>query len=96
MRCLRCGHCCHQYMVVIVDYPPLGPIEGNLKVHEGGGKPCPHLRGDKPGDYKCAVHDYDWYSKTPCARHGQIERSPDDLCRLGEYLMKKEKDKCQE
>jgi len=89
MLCLRCGYCCKHYMVVIIDDPEKGIVEGNFVVNEGNGVPCKHLRGDKPGEYSCAIHDYPWYEDTPCFSHGQIESSPDNECRLGAYLLKK-------
>lgn len=73
--------------MVIVDNPAKGIIEGNLKTHEGKG-PCPHLRGTKPGEYSCSVHDETWYPETPCAQYTQIDKSPDRLCRMGAYIMK--------
>lgn len=89
MKCLRCGHCCQYLWVVIVKDPELGLREDNLTVFEGGvGKRCPHLRGNKPGEFSCAVHKYPWYQKTPCFSHGQIERSKSDPCRMGQYLLK--------
>lgn len=88
MLCLRCGYCCHRYMVVIIDDPKKGLVEENFIVHEGNG-PCKHLRGKKPGEYECAVHNCSWYKRTPCFRHGQIEASNDCLCRIGEFIMKK-------
>jgi len=88
MKCVHCGYCCHKYMVVIVDDPEKGFVKDNFIVHEGNG-PCKHLRGDKPGEYSCAVHDYPWYKRTPCFSHGQIEVSNDCVCRMGEYILKK-------
>lgn len=90
MRCLRCGYCCKQYMVMIVRNPEKGIAPGNIVAHTGGGKPCRHLRGSGPGKYRCAIHDRPWYKDTPCFQHGQIEKSPDDPCRIGEYVLRKE------
>ena len=90
MICLRCGHCCTKYIVIIVDDPKKGLKENNLIEHWGNG-PCKHLLGDTPGEYSCAIHNYKWYKKTPCHSHGQIEQSPDCNCRLGEFILKKEK-----
>lgn len=73
-------------MVVIVIDPKLGIVDGNVRGKPSGEK-CPHLLGDKPGNYSCAVHNYDWYSQTPCAEFTQIERSKDDMCRLGIGIM---------
>lgn len=87
MKCLRCGHCCKWLWVIIIDDPEKGICENNIVEHRGQGVKCKHLRGDKPGEYWCAIHDYPWYSQTPCFRYSQIERSPDDVCRMGEYIM---------
>jgi len=87
MVCVKCGFCCINYMVVIVDDPEKGLVKDNLIANEGNG-PCKHLRGNEPGEYSCAVHDYPWYKKTPCFSHGQIEASVDCVCRLGEYILK--------
>jgi hypothetical protein len=88
MRCLRCGHCCHKYAVIIVDDPDKPISEDNLTAHMGDG-PCKHLRGDTPGAYACSIHAKPWYNQTPCFSHGQVEYSPDDNCRLGEYILKR-------
>jgi len=88
MRCVRCGHCCQNYMVIIVDDPKKGLKEDNLKaigIH--GPERCPHLVGDKPGEYLCRVHERIWYKKTPCFSHGQIENG-DTPCRMGVYVIK--------
>lgn len=76
--------------VVIVNDPEKGIKEGNLIVHEGKGK-CPHLLGDRVGEYSCALHDKKWYKKTPCFSHGQIEQSITDECRMGLFQTKEGK-----
>ena len=90
MICLRCGYCCQKCTVIVVDDPDKGPVDGNLIPAGSGYDQCPHLQGDKPGEYSCAVHDRPWYPGTPCDRHGQIEKSPESPCRMGEYLLKNE------
>lgn len=70
-------------LVVIVDDPDKGLVEGNLKTVEG--TRCQHLVGDKIGEYSCAIHGRPWYKDTPCFAHGQIERSPDTPCRIGQF-----------
>lgn len=92
MICLRCGHCCTNCMVVIVDDPEKGLKEDNLIGHLGD-SPCKHLLGDGPGNHSCAIHHYRWYKKTPCYSHGQIEQSPNCNCRLGEFILKTIKEK---
>ncbi len=86
MKCLRCGHCCIEYFVVIVDDPALGVVEENLIIKNSGEK-CKHLMGDTPGEYSCAIHEESWYNRTPCYQHGQVESSIEDPCRLGAYLL---------
>ena len=87
MKCLRCGYCCLNSFVVVVDDPDKGLIDGNLKVVES--TRCQHLIGDKPGEYSCAVHDRPWYKETPCFSHGQIENNKDCDCRLGAHILKR-------
>lgn len=72
-------------MVIIVDDPDKGVSEGNLIAHMGEGTPCKHLGGDKPGEYFCKIHDKEWYDRTPCFSHGQIERGNTE-CRMGKYI----------
>ena len=90
MICLRCGHCCKHYAVVVVKDPDHPPSEDNVQFVSGLEDPCPHLEGDKPGDYSCAVHDKDWYEDTPCAQHGQVEQGNTE-CRIGRYLLDRAK-----
>ena len=88
MNCLRCGYCCLTYAIVIVNDPDKGVEEDNLKVLDGSER-CPHLVGDKPGEYSCAIHDKEWYEETPCFQHGQIERCNTN-CRMGQHILKKD------
>ena len=87
MKCLRCGYCCKNYFVAIVNDPELGIREDNIEMHEGQGNACKHLKGEKVGEYSCSIHDKKWYKETPCFSHGQYERK-DSNCRLGEHLLK--------
>ena len=89
MICLRCGYCCKNCCVIIVDDPEKGISQDNLIAHDGHGIPCKHLIGDKPGEFSCALHDKPWYKETPCFAHGQIEQHESN-CRMGEYLLAKE------
>ena len=88
MKCLRCGKCCRDYAVVVVKNPDIGISLDNMHAVPIDG-PCPHLRGDKPGNYFCAVHDRPWYPETPCAAHSQIGR-PEAPCRVGDVIMRME------
>jgi hypothetical protein len=88
MKCIRCGYCCIHYDVIIVADPKLGIQEDNIH-HKPSGVKCPHLTGDVPGEYTCAVHNEPWYKETPCYDFGQIEESENDICRIGKYFMEK-------
>ena len=88
MKCLRCGYCCKKYHVAVVKDPDLGIRDDNIVMHEGDGTPCMHLKGDKPGEYSCAIHDRAWYKETPCYAHTQFERKDSD-CRIGKYNLSK-------
>ena len=90
MKCLRCGHCCKKYIVVIVDNPDLGIRDDNLISYLGDSR-CKHLLGDTIGEYSCAIHDKPWFKDTPCYAHSQIEQENSN-CRLGEYLLKNMKE----
>ncbi len=81
-------------MVIIVNDPDKGVCQDNLRaLNFNGYERCPHLRGDKPGKFSCAIHDRSWYHETPCASHGQIERSVNTRCRTGVYMMKEWREK---
>ena len=90
MICLRCGHCCIYYEVIVVNDPELGIVDSNL-IEKPTGVRCQHLTGDNPGQYSCAIHDYDWYQETPCYQFTQIE-TKNSNCRVGEYGLKKFKE----
>lgn len=85
MICLRCGYCCVHYDVIIVVDASLGIVDGNL-AHKPAGERCPHLVGDTPGSYSCAIHDEPWYPETPCAAFTQIEAG-NTPCRIGAHVL---------
>lgn len=89
MKCLRCGYCCKNMCVVIIDDPSKGVIPGNFAFHSGDGTPCKHLVGDIPGKYSCSIHNYEWYDQTPCFDFDQLPISKDIPCRLGLITLKK-------
>lgn len=86
MICLRSGHCCKAFDVIIVDDPDLGILEENL-IHKPSGQKCKHLLGSVKGKYACALHDRSYYKETPCFAFTQIE-SGSKNCRLGEYHLR--------
>ncbi len=83
MTCIRCGYCCTQLWAVVVRDPEREPTEDNLMEIGLQGEPerCPHLRGDRPGEYACAVHDKPWYPLTPCAQYQEFPHG--HQCRMG-------------
>lgn len=85
MICLRCGHCCINYDVMIMDNPDKGHVPSNI-IHKPTGEKCKHLLGDKPGNYSCAIHDHPNYKDTPCDQFAQMEHSNTN-CRMGEYVL---------
>lgn len=91
MICLRCGYCCIEYTVIIVNDPVIGPAHNNLTTTWSGER-CPHLRGSESGEYSCAIHDKQWYPETPCAKHKQIESNENKFCRIGKHRMKQLKE----
>lgn len=92
MRCLRCGYCCKELFVVIVVDPERGIREDNLRSINLKEERCPHLRGDRVGEYSCAIHHYSWYKETPCYAHTQYEREHSD-CRIGRHLVNRQEEK---
>lgn len=84
MICLRCGWCCKNLMVMVVDDPDLGLIPENIVFHPGDGRPCKHLRLDGDGRYEYAVYDREWYPRTPCAQYDQVGGG---VCRVGQHVL---------
>ena len=89
MKCLRCGYCCMNLSVIVVDDPQEGIIDGNLIPHNGENTKCKHLAGEKPGEYTCNIHNEEWYNETPCYSHGQIEANTKCNCRMGQYILER-------
>jgi hypothetical protein len=93
--CNHCGLCCIDYEVVIIS-PEWAKkeiiIDHNLPeeafIHKKSGNPCPHLYWEDE-ESRCKIHNMPWYKDTPCYQFGQIESSPDCICRLGEYIWSK-------
>ena len=66
--------------------PDLGVVEGNLDAKHTGDR-CPHLVGEQPGEYSCAIHEHENYKLTPCYQFGQIEIRETDKCRIGVWQL---------
>lgn len=86
MICLHCGHCCLTSLVVVIKDPDKPIQEDNLLGLDGTTR-CPHLKGEKPGEYLCAIHEHPAFKETPCWQFTQIERG-NQPCRLGKHFTK--------
>ena len=95
---MNCGLCCFDYVVIIIspkysesNITNINDFPEEAYTIKQGNYPCPHLfwEGDKS---QCKIHSKIWYKETPCFDFGQIESSPKDICRLGEYVRKKWKE----
>ena len=95
MICLNCGYCCIKSSVVIVK-PRKVDEHVNFEdertfMFKKSDRKCPHLKIDEDtSQTSCNIHHFDWYEKTPCFSHTQMEKSPDEKCRIGEYVAKQE------
>jgi len=92
MICLRCGYCCINLSVIIINPIyiqkdlDLDNLPDDAFIHKPDGILCPYLNftGKKA---ICSIHDYDWFKSTPCYNHTQIESSTDCNCRTGQYII---------
>jgi hypothetical protein len=87
MKCLKCGHCCIAYDVLIIKDKDKGLTEDNIQ-YKPGGEICPHLEKTAKG-YNCLIHHFPWYKQTPCYEFSQVESFNED-CRIGKYLIAKQ------
>lgn len=95
MICLRCGSCCTDMSVMIInpkyvhmkiildDY--IGDYPEDLVILKDTGIECPHLVRRANNNCTCAIHHLDFYKYTPCYEFSQIERSAQNSCRIGLY-----------
>lgn len=88
MICLRCGYCCTHYLITILEDPD---DLMNVRAINALNERCPHLEGDKPGEYSCRIHEHPNYELTSCKQFDQIGRA-DEPCRLGQGIMKDKED----
>ena len=72
MKCIRCGYCCVEYDVMIVDPKYIDNVdlkdESCMKkvIHKKCGDICPHLEiNNETNITMCKVHDKLWYNDTP-------------------------------
>jgi hypothetical protein len=90
MICLRCGRCCIDLDVAIVNPRSIrsdgtvDPKDGASMIFKCKGQLCPHL------DYQedkavCKIHELPCYIGTPCQQFEQIG-SADDLCMMSGYF----------
>jgi len=90
MICLRCGRCCIDLDVAIVNPESIksdgtiNPKERTSMIFKSKGRPCPHLdfRGDEA---LCKIHELPCYEGTPCRQFEQMGAA-DDLCMMNSYF----------
>ncbi|MGC9514465.1 hypothetical protein [Methanocrinis sp.] len=90
MICQRCGFCCINLDVMVVNprsIRPDGTIDSSdpgTMINKQGGRKCPHLA--YIGDVAvCTIHDLSCYRGTPCDRFDQIGPQ-DGFCVLAAYF----------
>ena len=95
MKCHRCGYCCVNYCVMVVNpkyadqddiiFDFENPIK-DLLIYVDHEKQCPYIYwSEEQNQAVCKVHEKKWFSKTPCYRHNNIETI--GKCRIGEYII---------
>jgi hypothetical protein len=95
--CVHCGLCCYDFPVAIVapKYIDFKGEDANDLPEEAfiikqGNTPCEYLYWEDDFS-RCAVHNKPWYPSTPCFDFSQIESSPNNICRYGEWILEKRK-----
>ena len=97
MICVNCGMCCFDFPVVIIsreyaelDITKIDDFPEEAFIIKNGNTPCTYLKwiNDKS---QCEVHSKPWFKSTPCHDFGQIEESPNCVCRIGEWILEKRK-----
>jgi hypothetical protein len=90
MICLRCGYCCINLDVAIVNPVSIQP-DGTVNPEDSGqvifkskGQQCPHLvyLEDKA---VCKIHELPCYRGTPCQQFEQMG-SIDDVCVMSYFF----------
>lgn len=97
MICLRCGGCCIQLDIFVVN-PASIRSDGSLDprypesmIFKPSGKRCPHLsfQADSVGEDEeiavCTIHHLLCYQGTPCQQFEQIGPA-DDICIMSAYF----------
>jgi hypothetical protein len=89
MICLRCGQCCVNLDVSIVNPESIRPdgtvydLPGSM-ISKPKGQRCPHLIC-QDGQASCTIHALPCYAETPCQQFEQFGRE-DDICTFGSYF----------
>ena len=90
MICLRCGQCCIQLDIFIINPASILP-DGSISlddpkamIFKSAGQSCPHLdiRGERA---TCTIHHLPCYRGTPCEKFEQLG-SVDDVCMMKAYF----------
>lgn len=89
--------CCFDFPVAIIsreyaesDITNIDDFPEEAFIIKPQNTPCEHLFWENH-ESRCKVHNKPWYSSTPCYDFGQVEASSDCVCRLGEWILDKNK-----
>jgi hypothetical protein len=90
MICLRCGSCCIDLDIAIVNPKSIladgaiNPKDRTSMIFKSKGQICPHLnlQGDKA---VCKIHQLPCYKGTPCQQFEQVGAA-DDPCMMSGYF----------
>ena len=93
MICLRCGYCCINPVVIIInpkyvneDLDLQNPLIKEKVMLKKSGEWCPYLEEKNKFIFTCKIHNKPWYKQTPCFEYSQLENDILDKCRLGVYI----------
>ncbi|HPM26023.1 MAG TPA: hypothetical protein PLD96_01665 [Methanothrix sp.] len=97
MICLRCGGCCHNLDIFIVNPDriredgSIDPIDSESMILKPSGEKCPHLFFQASPDGSgvetavCSIHHLPCYQGSPCQQFEQIGPG-DDVCMMSDYF----------
>jgi hypothetical protein len=96
MKCLHCGYCCLNMLLVTVTPEAVTDLVIDELTEDMAlvvntmedGILCPHLSWNTEFKFSCEIHHRAWFDDTPCGKHSQIETG-DKPCRTGAYMMDK-------
>ena len=84
--CLRCGHCCKNNELFIIDKPNIGLRDDNIILKKEGER-CKHLLGSKPGNYICMLYNETYFDNMPCIAVKGFNTDESDICPIGKEVI---------